>query len=310
MTIPSQYARFITTMVARSYDRRLHLSALLLGFFPTISKAWLSQPIAHVRRSTTQRLATTTPCLSGEQLQELKENKYLIVPAFIPESLQQSLRQDVEQLRSQNYFKVAKIGQDSTNMLNTKIRVAETCFLGKSKKDLPQHAGRQELYERLDRLRTDLGVFGPLDDDLTELLYAYYPQGGFYRRHRDAIPGSASVLRTYSMLLYLNKDWNSVKDAGQLRLHFDSGGDELPPGESPFYKDVDPEGGTLVIFQSDAIPHEVLDTQKKRIAVVGWFNRPMSASDIATLSEGSPMKMVLLSISAALMTAGILGLVT
>ncbi|GAX12641.1 hypothetical protein FisN_13Lh109 [Fistulifera solaris] len=299
-------------MVASSYNKRQHIAAvlLLLGFSPNISKAWLSDPIAHVRPSTAKRLATTTPSLSQEQLRELKENKYLIVPGFISESLQQSLRQDVEQLRSKNRFKVAKIGQDSTNTVNTKIRVAETCFLGKTKKGLPPHAGRQELYERLDRLRTDLGIFGPLDDDLTELLYAYYPEGGFYRRHRDAIPGSASVLRTFSMLLYLNKDWNSVKDAGQLRLHFDSGGDELPPGESPFYKDVDPEGGTLVVFQSDAIPHEVLDTQKERIAIVGWFNRPMSASDIATLSEVSPLKIVMLSISAALMMVGILGIVT
>lgn len=282
---------------------------LLIGVFPAICRAWLTHPtISHVPHRSSAKRSVHKYSLSQDQLQELKEKKYLIVPGFIPESLQQSLRQDVELLRSQNYFKIAKIGQDSTNTLNTKIRVAETCFLGKSKKDLPQHAGRQELYEKLDSLRTDLEVFGPLDADLTELLYAYYPQGGFYRRHRDAIAGSASVLRTYSMLLYLNKDWNSVKDAGQLRLHFDSGGDELPAGESPSYRDVDPDGGTLVVFQSDAIPHEVLDTQKERVAIVGWFNRPMSASDIATLSEGSPVKMVLLSMSAALMTIGIIGI--
>ena len=302
------------TMRDRSNHKALTSVALLLliGFLPSICRAWLTRPtispVSHP--SATKRFASINSSLSQDQLQELKDNKYLIVPGFIPESLEQSLRQDVESLRSQNYFKIAKIGQDLTNTLNTNIRVAETCFLGKSKRDLPIHAGRQELYEKLDSLRTDLGVFGPLDADSTELLYAYYPQGGFYRRHRDAIPGSASVLRTYSMLLYLNKDWDSVKDAGQLRLHFDSGGDELPAGESPSYRDVDPEGGTLVVFQSDAIPHEVLDTQKERIAVVGWFNRPMSASDIATLSEGSLVKTVLLSVSAALMTIGVLGLLT
>lgn len=280
----------------------------LIGVFPSVCWAWLAVPASQVPRSAVKLY--TARSLSQDQLQQLRDNKYLIVPNFIPESLQQSLRQDVELLRSQNYFKVAKIGQDSTNNLNTKIRVAETCFLGKSKKELPPHAGRQELYEKLESLRTDLEVFGPLDEKLTELLYAYYPQGGFYRRHRDAIPGSASVLRTYSMLLYLNKDWDSAKDAGQLRLHFDSGGDELPAGESPFYEDVDPVGGALVIFQSDAIPHEVLDTQKERIAIVGWFNRPLSASDIATISEGSPLQMIFLSVSAALVTVGVLGLLS
>jgi len=53
-------------------------------------------------------------------------------------------------------------------------------------------------------------------------------------------------------------------------MHLDSGGDELPPGEEPNFFDVNPEGGTLVLFESDAIPHEVLDTQQERMAVVGW----------------------------------------
>lgn len=64
-----------------------------------------------------------------------------------------------------------------------------------------------------------------LDTNLSELLYAYYPEGGFYRRHRDAIAGSASVLRCYSLLLYINPPETKWKDefGGQLRLHMDSG---------------------------------------------------------------------------------------
>jgi Rps23 Pro-64 3,4-dihydroxylase Tpa1-like proline 4-hydroxylase len=37
--------------------------------------------------------------------------------------------------------------------------------------------------------------------------------------------------------------------------------------------DVAPTGGTLVLFDSVAIPHEVLPTQKgERLAMAGWFH--------------------------------------
>jgi SM-20-related protein len=149
-----------------------------------------------------------------------------------------------------------------------------------------------------------------LDSSLTELLYAYYPRGGFYRRHRDAIPGSASVLRTYSLLLYLNKDWTS-KDGGELLLHLDSGGDELPDGEEPNFVKVEPKGGTLVLFKSERIPHEVLDTNAERLAVVGWYNRPLTASDLSSLGGvDSSLQPILLGISAALVTLGVINLVS
>lgn len=86
-------------------------------------------------------------------------------------------------------------------------------------------------------------------------------------------------------MLYLNdENYDPIADAGQLRLHFDGGGDELPPrGASPRYVDVDPEGGKLVLFRSELIPHEVLNTNAERFVLVGWFNRGVSAADIGRL---------------------------
>ena len=206
-------------------------------------------------------MATDSPRLSADHLKELAEKKYVVIPNFLPASLQETLRQDVGQLRQASHFNIAKIGQDATNTLNTQIRVAETCFIGPGRyPDVPSPA-RDKLFAVLDQARQDLASYfeRPLDQQLTELLYAFYPQGGFYRRHRDAIPGSASVLREYSLLLYLNKEWTDA-DGGNLRMHFDGGGDEVPPGGDPNFMDISPQGGTLVLFQSDAIPHEVLDT--------------------------------------------------
>ena len=186
----------------------------------------------------------------------------------------------------------------------------ETCFLGRGKlSDTPESSARVHLYDALDKLREDLPQ--PLDSNLAELLYAYYPTGGFYRRHRDAIPGSASTLRKVSLLLYLNDNW-TPDQGGQLRLHYDSGGDFLPEGEAPNYQDVDPLGGTLVLFQSDKVPHEVLDTNAERYAVVGWFNRPVTAGDIAELSggEGAMVQMGALAVAAALVTVGLVQLLS
>ena len=41
--------------------------------------------------------------------------------------------------------------------------------------------------ERLSLLRLEAGL-KPLTPSRTEGLYVYYPNGGFYRRHRDAAP--------------------------------------------------------------------------------------------------------------------------
>jgi SM-20-related protein len=253
-------------------------------------------------------IATDIPRLEPRHLRELSENQYVVICDFLPESLQTALRQDVQDLRQAEKFTVAKIRQDATNKLNTNIRVAESCFLGPTKLKTFPSAYRDQLYVILDQVKADLNShFGkPLDSQLTELLYAFYPQGGFYRRHRDAIPGSASTLREYSLLLYLNKDWNE-QDGGQLRLHFDSGDDELPAGEEAQFRDVLPQSGTLVLFRSNAIPHEVLDTQKERVAIIGWYNRPVASTDIGELAsvDLNPTRVALMGVAASLITVGV-----
>ena len=243
------------------------------------------------------------PRIQDADLATLQSQGYVVIPDFLPADLQAALRQDVSILRSDQKFKIAKIGQDSTNTLNQEIRMAETCFLGPTKlQDIPSDA-RQQLYDVLDQVRSDLP--GPLDPNLTELLYAYYPTGGFYRRHRDAIPGSASVLRSYSLLLYLNENW-TPNDGGQLRLHRDSGGDFLPNGEDANFVEVAPTGGTLVLFQSEKVPHEVFDTNAERLAVVGWYNRPLSAGDISSLGGiDNNLQPILMVVSAALISVGL-----
>lgn len=263
------------------------------------------------------------PRISPADIATLSNDGYVVVPNFIPPNLVDELRDDVRALRGSNKFKQAKIGQDSTNDLNQEIRVAETCFLGRNRPELSSGGEKSEprdrqggIYDILDTLCTELSQLSQtkfstnLDTSLTELLYAYYPTGGFYRRHRDAIPNSASILRKYSLLLYLNSDdWSPEKDGGRLRMHLDAGGDELPPGAEPDFVDVDPRGGTLVLFESDKVPHEVLNTNSERFALVGWYNRAVTPSDIAALGGGGDsggiVRIGLLVVAMALVTFGL-----
>lgn len=102
----------------------------------------------------------------------------------------------------------------------------------------------------------------------TELSYAYYPVGGYYGRHLD-VPstlyyrlgrsGQYREKREYSFLIYLNDDDWCRDDGGVLRLHVDPVVDVLPTR------------GTLAIFRSDSVQHEVLESRRPRLAVVGWF---------------------------------------
>jgi len=282
--------------------------------------ARVPQLCRNVASTSSSDFSSVTPRISQSSLQELSTHGYVVINDFLPLDIVKALRDDVVSLRSSNKFKIAKIGQDSTNSLNTEIRVAETCFLGESKlQDIPSHA-RNKLYEILDMVRIDLSgksIFDindvngelqkaapALDKSLSELLYAYYPKGGFYRRHVDAVSKSASVLRSYSLLLYLHDKWDE-NDGGYLRIHLDSGGDFLPQGEEPNFVDVKPEGGTLVLFKSDKIPHEVLDTNAERTAVVGWYNRPYTSADIESLaSEGDKVRGMMLLVAAGLVTVG------
>ena len=305
--------------------------------------------------------SAVAPSLPPYAIEALSVRGYAVIPDFLPRSLVDELRRDVDDLRrsssssgsggggssssSSPLFKRAGIGQDDTNELNEDVRVAETCFLGRNRRELTSISsgiggGRGDsvrdrpggLYDVVDGLRESLGgvvVVGAdgtgtspgrgsrLDKSLDELLYAYYPRGGYYRRHRDSVPDSASVLRKYSLLLYLNDEsWDPEVDGGKLRIHLDGGGDDIPIGKEPEYVDVDPIGGTLVLFRSELIPHEVLDTRNERYAVVGWFNRCVTASDVGTLGGaggagggGGVARSAMLAVAMALVTIGVASIV-
>ncbi len=128
------------------------------------------------------------------------------------------------------------------------------------------------LIRRFDSLRAQLAhaTARPLID-AAELQLLHYERGGFYRRHVDDGVGTIDrpVRRSISFLCYLTpSDW-APADGGYLRAYLGNGSTV----------DIPPAAGSLVLFDSTAVPHEVLPTHRDRIACVGWF---MCARDSVT----------------------------
>jgi len=96
----------------------------------------------------------------------------------------------------------------------------------------------------------------------SELHYARYPVGTFYKRHLDRF--RADSRRRLSMICYLNDNWQPT-DGGQLAVY-------LPqPDGSEQTTLITPVGGRLVCFDSGLLEHEVLPANRDRLSITGWL---------------------------------------
>ena len=149
------------------------------------------------------------------------------------------------------------------------------------------HPTLVELVRLIDRLRIELAASSgwPLLD-VAELQILLYPEGGHYRRHLDVGKrGSRVVRRAVSLVIYLTPDeWEAAVDGGQLRVYSGTPLTETDEEAAAAAAaasaaaatdvqtfDVPPNAGTLVLFSSAAIWHEVLPTRRERLVVVGWL---------------------------------------
>ena len=102
-----------------------------------------------------------------------------------------------------------------------------------------------------------------------------YKAGGSYRRHIDDRPGlslgAGTVRRAFSILLYLTPDDWQDADGGALRVH------SHPAMLDPATFDVMPTAGTLIVFESASVPHEVLETRRERVVLAGWLQEEARA---------------------------------
>ncbi|MBC7489994.1 MAG: 2OG-Fe(II) oxygenase [Glaciimonas sp.] len=93
-----------------------------------------------------------------------------------------------------------------------------------------------------------------------ETHFAMYPPGTFYQKHTDRFCDDDR--RTLSVILYLNPWW--LPDyGGALCLHL----------RDAVHQDILPLAGSLALFLSAKIPHEVVAATRERLSLSGWFKR-------------------------------------
>ncbi|QJD59304.1 2OG-Fe(II) oxygenase [Pseudomonas sp. gcc21] len=171
------------------------------------------------------------------------------------EELVAALGQACRQMWHNDALTPAGIGQGSDLAVVPEIRGDYTRWLD----ECSPRACQSEYLQILEQLRETLNRSLFLGLDSFETHFALYPPGAGYSKHLDRFQNNP--LRMVSVVAYLNQNWQPG-DGGELRLHLKEG-----------LVDVVPTGGTLVVFLSDRILHEVLEAHKERASLVGWFRR-------------------------------------
>jgi SM-20-related protein len=147
----------------------------------------------------------------------------------------------------------AGVGRAKDHDVVRRIRRDKTRWLDGSSPAQTAYLAFAEALRREVNYRLMLGLFA------FEAHYAVYESGGFYKRHIDSFHGARN--RMLSSVLYLNRDWDR-SEGGLLRLY--------APDSDRLVQEVVPEFGTLAVFLSEDIPHEVTPARRERFSIAGW----------------------------------------
>ncbi|HEY8189623.1 MAG TPA: 2OG-Fe(II) oxygenase [Micavibrio sp.] len=172
---------------------------------------------------------------------------------YFPPDLIAALGRELDMRREEGVLTPAGIGRGDRHQVQPGIRNDHTLWLD------GESAAQNEYLRLMDALRIKLNQSLFLGLHEFEAHYAHYPSGGFYKRHVDALKGQRN--RVVSTVTYLTPGWRGA-DEGYLVLYSH---DEQELAR------ILPTAGTLAVFMSEDIPHEVLPPRRERCSIAGWF---------------------------------------
>ena len=188
----------------------------------------------------------------NDAVQALVDEGWVTLPGYLDTAEVAALRADIDARRAA--FHAAGIGRQQDWQRNDRIRGDDVLWLEHSDTLAVPVLGQLEAMRQAFNETLFLGLAE------FEAHFAVYPAGAFYKRHLDQ--HRAADTRVVTFVLYLNEVWQA-QDGGQLRLYLDD----------PQTIDIEPQGGTLVLFMSDRFEHEVLPATRERRSMTGWFRR-------------------------------------
>lgn len=203
---------------------------------------------------------------SSALIDGLAERGFAICRDFLPAAAVAALAEEARALHAGGAFRPAGVGRAGARRLAGGVRGDRVSWLDGTAPSAPQAA----FWQALNALRAALNRTLYLGLTEFEGHYAAFAPGARYLRHLDRFADSDA--RVISAVLYLNAHWRPEL-GGALRLYV---------GED--YEDVLPEAGTLAVFRSDSIQHEVLPALRLRFSLTGWFRR-RGASALETIAD-------------------------
>lgn len=170
----------------------------------------------------------------------------VVLPRILDASLCQQLQQEAQQAQLQP----AGVGRGQSLQLNPDIRRDHTLWLDGGSAAQQRYLALMAQIQQAANRRCFLGLTHH------EAHFARYQQGDFYQKHLDAFSGRSS--RVLTTVCYLN----DTESGGQLQIYTED--------DQPLLQ-VQPQTGTLVLFESARFPHEVLPADSTRYSIAGWF---------------------------------------
>ncbi len=182
----------------------------------------------------------------------LAENDYVVIDDFLDDALYGQIRSFFLKKLGHDEFDPAGIGALAEHHLDQSRRGDHVYWLEKN-----VDTEFETVFPLIEELMSRLNRYCYLGIADYECHLAFYPKGSFYEKHLDQFKGRNN--RLISMIIYLNEGWEKG-DGGELKLYVN---DEE--------KLVEPIGKRIVLFKSESLPHEVLETNVGRYSLTGWF---------------------------------------
>jgi Rps23 Pro-64 3,4-dihydroxylase Tpa1-like proline 4-hydroxylase len=181
------------------------------------------------------------------------DNKVGISENFLSDDLANNLKQNLLALNQQDLLIAAGTGNSQAIVYDSAVRSDSIYWLDKKNNNAFENAFFKQIEAFISYLNESCftGITG------YEFHYSLYEKGDFYLQHFDQFQSNPS--RKYSMISYLNSDWQP-SDGGELLIH-----------QENYNQKITPIQGKTVFFKSDELLHEVLVTQNTRMSITGWL---------------------------------------
>lgn len=181
------------------------------------------------------------------------EHKVGLADNFLNTSLATNLKRNLSVLYEKDQLLAAGIGNDTLQAHDKRIRSDKIHWLDPKHEDVHE----DNFFELMDEFVRYLNSSCYTGITGYEFHYALYEKGSFYKRHLDQFRNNKN--RAYTMIMYLNVDWQE-SDGGELCVyHVDH------------IQTISPLNGKCVFFKSSELEHEVLMTHQPRLSITGWL---------------------------------------